>query len=427
MRINKIKVNNFSKFYSENSFEINNKTYFTGKNGSGKTTMIRILKLTLYGNLIFQNEKDKSNFFRNLDIMDYKNYIYSELNRRAKKEGNYTSSVTIDINLKIKGNIKRFIIKRKWNLKYNFDENFTVYELNKKGNKKLLEPLKALKIQKYIRIAFPPNYFDFFLLDGEVRDPLLEDNFNTIFREVTLSLFNLDLIDKLIEDINDIKTLEEQLKLFQTMDMLQYRFNELLNQIKKKKEKLNNIEIEEKKEKIKAKIKELNKEKNKVNRKIKKEYKSNKFPKLKNNIQKSLNGYFQKRFDKYINLLEEKLNSIIPEFVEQIKNTNIDFKNFFLEFYSYQDFKFPIENFSTAESQLLKYTLLIALLDISKKDFPLIADNMQTRLDKRNRRKIINKLKELDKQIIMFDLDNNLSINSNNQYKLTSKIKNKIS
>ena len=423
---NEIKIKNFSKFYGTHCFKLDNKTLFTGRNGAGKTTMIRILKFALYGKLLFENKRDKQNFFRGIPSRDYKDYINKELNRRAKGENDYSISLSIDINLKIKGNIERYIIKRYWNLEYNFDETFEIYKVED-NKKELLSPVRALEVQKYIRIAYPPSYFDFFLLDGEETDPLLSDNFSNNFREVTLSLFNLDLIDKLIDDVKDIKTLENQLKLFQRMDMLQYRFNELKDKITKKKTKLDDIEDEEKENKIKEEIKSLNKKRNAVNRKLKKEYKNNQFPILKDKIEKSLDGYFQKQFDKYMNLLEQRLNQLIPKFVVQIKKTNIDFKNFFLQFYSYQDFKLPIKNFSTAEGQILKYALLVTLLDISKKVFPLIADNMQTRLDRKNRNKILDKIQELKQQIIMLDLEHNLKLKTDYHYHLESKAKNKVS
>jgi len=399
-----LKVVNFGPYNGKYTFDLKTNTnkniiHFHGGIGSGKSTFIRLLKLGLYGKLNFNNKDTKNMFFKRTENQEYKEYIKNSLNRRAKlnKQNHITLKLTID--LKIRGKIKEYTIVRKYDLSNDFEEEFKIYNKNKE-----LNPSKAIKIQKYIKLSYPIKYFDFFLFDGDSFDPLLKENFQNNFEDIIKTIFNLDLVDNLINDIENIKNIDNKVKLFETMDMMKYQYQQI-------KEKVKKTNDDKKEKKLKQKLSKLNK-------KLKKQYKKNNFPEIKNNLLNTFKSYHQNQYSKKMKELEKNYNEIVNTLVIQVNNANINFDNMKIDFFQ-NNLKYDLKHsFSTSEGQLLYFALLVALLKTSNKSFPLITENPFIAMDNTHTLQIKEFLAELNQQVILLNIEEINLFNINHNYQL---------
>lgn len=188
MRINRLVLNNFSSFESENEFDFrveDNKNIILigGQNGAGKTSLFSAIKIGLYGPLAFGYIGTNSHY-----IQKVKEYINSNAFQNEVVE----ASVTIDISIMVERELVDYRIERKWNyIKQRLDEIFNVEKMGIK-----LSDEEILYFKNYLQTVLPPGLFDFFLFDGEEVGNIFSTNsYNTYIKNALFTMCDLDVFE----------------------------------------------------------------------------------------------------------------------------------------------------------------------------------------------------------------------------------------
>lgn len=160
MKINRIRLYNFSSYEGENIFDFkcsnNNKNIVLigGKNGAGKTSLFTAIKVALYGPLSYGYVGVNPHY-----ISRIKNLI----NSKAFQQDIVEAEVQITISLRIEREVKEYVITRKWDYtQQKLNENHSI----EKDGIKFLEQERSY-FQNYLQSIVPPDLFEFFLFDGE--------------------------------------------------------------------------------------------------------------------------------------------------------------------------------------------------------------------------------------------------------------------
>lgn len=189
MKINKIKLYNFSSYEGENiidfSIKDNEKNIILigGKNGAGKTSLFTAIKVALYGPLAYGYVGANSYYISRIKGL---------INSKAFQQDKVEAGVQITVSLKMQGEIKEYVITRNWYyLKQKLYENY--YVENEKG--KLLEQ-ELSYFQNYLQSIVPPDLFEFFLFDGEEVGKIFATNsYNTYVKNAVFTLCGMDVFE----------------------------------------------------------------------------------------------------------------------------------------------------------------------------------------------------------------------------------------
>lgn len=247
MIINKITINNYGIYYSENvyDFRVNtdgkNIILINGKNGSGKTTLLESIKLSLYGSLFYGLKHPNKKYYEAIE---------KKFNTKALNEGIKEAFIELDFLWNENNSIDNYKIKRIWNLKsiegsLGISENVEIVK-----NDKILSSQEVENTENYFRTVFPQKIFDFFFFDGEdVKNLISNEYLENELKEAVYTLFGMDIFKNLGSNLESyIKnrskssdlTLEEK-KLIHEMDSKE----KILRNIDDFKKKITQLSIEE--------------------------------------------------------------------------------------------------------------------------------------------------------------------------------------
>lgn len=189
MKINKVKLYNFSSYESNNEFDFEvtdkkkNIILIGGKNGAGKTSLFTAIKVALYGPLAYGYVGANPHY--TLKIKDL-------INSKAFQQETVEAEVQITMELKIEREIKSYIITRKWN--YTAQKLTEEYSVEKDGIK--LDEQELSYFENYLQSIIPPDLFEFFLFDGEeVGNIFSTSAYNTYVKNAVFTLCGMDVFE----------------------------------------------------------------------------------------------------------------------------------------------------------------------------------------------------------------------------------------
>lgn len=248
MKINKIKLYNFSSYEGENIFDFTcedtekNIVLIGGKNGAGKTSLFTAIKVALYGPLAYGYVGANSYYISKIKDL---------INSKAFQQDWVESAVQITIAIKIEREIKEYVIARKWNYsKQRLNEEYFV-----ECNGSRLPEQELSYFQNYLQSIVPPDLFEFFLFDGEdVGNIFSTSSYNTYVKNAVFTLCGMDVfeiirkytsgyVSKSANDDNENLYVEYE-AVRKEVEKLEVRESVLLKDINDAHDDLKNIEVE---------------------------------------------------------------------------------------------------------------------------------------------------------------------------------------
>lgn len=189
MKINRIRLYNFSSYEGENIFDFNcsnndkNIVLIGGKNGAGKTSLFTAIKIALYGPLSYGYVGVNPHY-----ISRIKNLI----NSKAFQQDIVEAEVQITISLRIERDVKEYVITRKWDYtQQKLNEN---HSIEKEGIK--FSEQERSYFQNYLQSIVPPDLFEFFLFDGEeVGNIFSTSSYNSYIKNAVFTLCGMDVFE----------------------------------------------------------------------------------------------------------------------------------------------------------------------------------------------------------------------------------------
>lgn len=189
MKINKVKLYNFSSYEGNNEFDFEitdagkNIVLIGGKNGAGKTSLFTAIKVALYGPLAYGYVGVNSHYISKIKDL---------INSKAFQQEIVESEVQITLQLKIERDIRNYVITRKWDyINQRLTEKHTVERDSKQLNDQELS-----YFENYLRGIIPPDLFEFFLFDGEeVGNIFSTSAYNTYVRNAVFTMCGMDVFE----------------------------------------------------------------------------------------------------------------------------------------------------------------------------------------------------------------------------------------
>lgn len=190
MRLKQLTITNFGIYEGENIFDFpytadKKVSMIIGKNGSGKTTFLNAIKVSLFGSMVLRNSTITKS---------YEQYIMSRLNKTALLTANNKFGIRATFISKLHRFDGEFTIERSWHVDNGFKE---IVSMTKDNSIIDLESQDSFFNAFYH--AFPLDLFDIFYLDGEKIDQLSILNSSII--NLLESSINLDLFKQLDKDL----------------------------------------------------------------------------------------------------------------------------------------------------------------------------------------------------------------------------------
>ncbi|KXB56875.1 AAA family ATPase [Lachnoanaerobaculum saburreum] len=189
MKINKVKLHNFSSYEGTNEFDFEitykekNIVLIGGKNGAGKTSLFTAIKVALYGPLAYGYVGVNNHYISKIKDL---------INSKAFQQDVVESEVQITLQLKIEREIRNFVITRKWD--YTNQKLTEEYTVARDG--KLLNDQELSYFENYLRSIVPPDLFEFFLFDGEeVCNVFSTSAYNTYVKNAVFTLCGMDVFE----------------------------------------------------------------------------------------------------------------------------------------------------------------------------------------------------------------------------------------
>lgn len=188
MRINNIKICNFSSYSGENYFDFSVSSeepiiLIGGQNGTGKTSLFTAIKLALYGHLCFKYQSSNA---------QYLNKVKELINQDAFASEEVKAYAQVEIELTNDCEKQIYVLHREWIfVDQKIKENLTILKNNKK-----LDDVEIGIFHNYLFTIVPPNLFDFFFFDGEqIADFFANSNYNNYIKSSLLTLCSFDTFD----------------------------------------------------------------------------------------------------------------------------------------------------------------------------------------------------------------------------------------
>lgn len=189
MKINKVKLHNFSSYEGNNEFDFEitdagkNIVLIGGKNGAGKTSLFTAIKVALYGPLAYGYVGVNSHYISKIKDL---------INSKAFQQEVVESEVQLTLQLKIERDIRNYVITRKWD--YTNQKLTEEYTVARDG--KLLNDQELSYFENYLRSIIPPDLFEFFLFDGEeVGNIFSTSAYNTYVRSAVFTMCGMDVFE----------------------------------------------------------------------------------------------------------------------------------------------------------------------------------------------------------------------------------------
>ena len=224
MRINKLTLINIGPYAGSHSFDLTtnseqNVVLIGGKNGSGKTTFLKSIKLGLFGCYSLGLKNETSQYWKEVEEM---------LNN--KQNGPFC--ISIEIQYVENYVLKNMIIERSWRKNNNaYTEDVSVLVAGQKlsdyDSHEMLEKIKSLT---------SPQLINSYIYDGEkIASAIINDTISSYLEETFDTIFGINLLDQSIKDIGSYlsKTaIESEVKEFQDNVILINEINSLKTELK---------------------------------------------------------------------------------------------------------------------------------------------------------------------------------------------------
>lgn len=177
---------------------------FRGKNGTGKTTLVEIIRLCIHGPLALGRRVSKATYKKHLLKRIHCSYLAGN---EVGGDG-YISSASepdeatliVEFDYFFVGKMQTYRVERRWHRTPGGEvsEHLSVLE-NGESPTDLLEDQK----EHFLRELISPNALDLFFFDGEKLKALAKnDHGNTLLADTVRTLLGLHLVDQLRTDLN---------------------------------------------------------------------------------------------------------------------------------------------------------------------------------------------------------------------------------
>lgn len=340
MKINKLKICNFSSYAGESNFDFTvsdskSVVLIGGQNGTGKTSLFTALKLALYGHLCFNYQSNNTQYFTKIKEL---------INQDAFTTKEVNAFVEVDVEIPNERELIPYTIKRCWTYaSQKLNEEVIVFSSGVQ-----LDESELVFFENYLFTILPPNLFDFFFFDGEqIADFFSSSNYNNYVKNALLTLCSFDTFEIIRKFADGYVNVNDS---SQESNELALKYENVLTEIEVIENAISNKEIltkeletqlievinakealeynfknsgglsSEEKEELNKQSKEYERIKNECNLRIK-SFVENMMPFV---ISKNLSSDIQKQLEKendvrkYI-ALQEKLNS--PEITQVVTDT----------------------------------------------------------------------------------------------------------
>src|SRR5690554_4625828 len=192
MKINKITLCNIGPYNGRNEFSLvtqglKNIVLIGGKNGTGKTSLLKSIKFGLFGPYSMGYKTESKT---------YHSVIKELLNLDAK-----TNEYYIEIEFEIIENLinDTYVIKRYWEID---EEGNLIESLNSKKNGFQLSQKESLNLQEKLKSFTSPDLINCTIFDGEKIANLIENNQISDFIKNTFeTIFNINILKQLSKDM----------------------------------------------------------------------------------------------------------------------------------------------------------------------------------------------------------------------------------
>ena len=163
---------------------------FGGLNGAGKTTTLTAIRLALYG---------RQSLGIGTTIKEYHQFLTDSVHKSKVSGGNANNAaVELVFSYANLGVISHYHIKRSWTV----TRGKVTESLNISQDSRSINNLSYEQAQGFLNELIPIGVSDLFFFDGEKIAQLAEDTEGNVLGESVKKLIGLDLIEKLIADIN---------------------------------------------------------------------------------------------------------------------------------------------------------------------------------------------------------------------------------
>ncbi|MEO1955377.1 MAG: AAA family ATPase, partial [Gammaproteobacteria bacterium] len=193
MLLESLKLTNFRVFKGEHQFSLapiekdGNRppiVLFGGLNGSGKTTTLTAIRLTLYG---------RQSIGIGASQKAYDTFLTDSIHN-SKTTGVSANNASVELTFSYAnlGVVSHYIVNRSWTVINNkVTESLTISQDNT-----IMTNLSYEQAQGFLNELIPIGVSDLFFFDGEKISELAEDNNGNALGESVKKLIGLDLIDK---------------------------------------------------------------------------------------------------------------------------------------------------------------------------------------------------------------------------------------
>ena len=219
MKITKIKLHNIGPYRNEeNVFDIDvsknkNIILIGGKNGAGKTTLLNSIKTGLFGTYAYGLKTNSNLYYNSLN----KIFNYIESKKKISYYGIEIEFILVENYIQ-----NTYTFSRSWK---KVDDNISE-TLRVKKNKSFLDDEEIEQIQTKLKEIMPPAVIDTMLFDGEKIAQIIDDNkISEYLREIINVNFNLNIFDKMEDDVNFYIEKEKSRKVFSAdeINLIEYR------------------------------------------------------------------------------------------------------------------------------------------------------------------------------------------------------------
>lgn len=193
MKINTIKLNNIGPYRDNNIFDLQatntnlNITLIGGKNGTGKTTLLKSIKIGLFGCFSYGYKTANATYFKEIKNM---------LNNQSNKGSQFYIEIAFSYIENFK--ILKYTIHREWVTKNNELKEIVKVKL---GDKELND-YESLELENKLKSLTSPALINSFIYDGEKISSIIEQGeLEQYVREMFNSIFNIDLLEQLSQDL----------------------------------------------------------------------------------------------------------------------------------------------------------------------------------------------------------------------------------
>ncbi len=191
MKIKELRLQNIGPYVGQHRIDFStsnekNIILIGGQNGAGKTTILKAIKIGLYGCFAYGYKTENMSYMKEVEgILSY----YSDVNA-------YSIRITVEFVEKLEKN--EYIILRKWK-----KQNNTIIEsVNIVKDCVALNEADGLEFISKLRAVASPELINSFIFDGETIGNIIDSNkTNSYIRNMFNSVFNIDILNQFREDL----------------------------------------------------------------------------------------------------------------------------------------------------------------------------------------------------------------------------------